>query len=213
VDADSSVDVGVYAIEGSGMAAFNPNYESEILQADQNEFAMIINPAQLTYLADPKTRIQGLADPLFTGQVTGLKNGDDLEDVSIGTLVFTTTATEASLGGQYPIIGGGLTVVGGNYLAAIPQDPSNAAAFTIIGIPFTTQQTYQEADRDEGSAIEAAEGSTSSRSNDLNIEGTSIVSDDMADGSNDEMAGQLCILGAPDVLASGACDTRKTTGN
>jgi hypothetical protein len=142
-----------------------------------------------------------------------LKNGDSIEDVTIGTLVFSTPATADSFGGLYPIYGGGLTVVSGNYLAAIPQDPSNATALTIIAIPLTTVQTLQEGEDDQDGVIETAEGSTSSRSNELNIVGVGPVSDDMADGTNDEMAGQLCVLGAPDVAASADCDARKSMGH
>jgi hypothetical protein len=211
--ANSGNDVGVYAIEGSGLAAFNPNYEVQILQRAENQFAQIINPAQLTYVADPKKRSAQLANPPFTGHVAGLKNNDQLDEVTIGELVFTTTAPADTLGGTYPIYGGGLTLVSGNYLATILQDPSNATAFIVIPIPATSPQAHQEVlDNDDGVG-ETVEDSVASRSNDLNILGTNIVSDDMADGANDEMAGQLCVLGAPEAAKSASCDLNKELGN
>ncbi len=213
VGANSSSDVGVYTIEGSGLGAFNPNYEAEILQAPGNDFAMVINPAQLYYLADPKSISAGLANPEFTGQLIGLKSDDIEEDATIGTLVFTTTAPGDSLGGIYAINGEGLTVFSGNYLATILQDPSNATAFTIIPIPSTSPQAQQETLEGEDGAVEEADGTTASRSNELNIVGTNIVSDDMGDGQNDELAGQLCILGAPEMDASADCNARKAMGN
>jgi hypothetical protein len=60
---------------------------------------------------------------------------------------------------------------------------------------------------------ETVEDSVASRSNDLNILGTNIVSDDMSDGTNDEMAGQLCVLGAPEAAKSKSCDLNKELGN
>ena len=63
--------------------------------------------------------------PLF-GSLTGLKNSETQAAVSTGTLVFSTTADIASIEGNYPINGGGLTVTSGNYEAAINQDAGNA---------------------------------------------------------------------------------------
>ena len=185
----------------------------EILQRPENEFAQIINPAQLTYVADPKKRSAQLPDPPFTGHVAGLKNNDSLDDATFGTLVFTTDAPADTLGGTYGIFGGGLTLVSGNYLATILQDPSNATAFTVIPIPSTSPQAHQEVLNSEDGVGETVEDSVSSRSNDLNILGTNIVSDDMADGMNDEMAGQLCVLGAPEMAKSANCDLNKDLGN
>jgi hypothetical protein len=211
--AGSGNDVGVYSVLGSGLAAFNPNYEVQILQRPENQFAQIINPAQLTYVADPKKRSAQLPDPPFTGHVAGLKNNDVLDDVTFGTLVFTTDAPADTLGGTYGIFGGGLTLVSGNYLATILQDPSNATAFTVIPIPSTSPQAHQEVLENEDGIGETVEDSVASRSNDLNILGTNIVSDDMSDGTNDEMAGQLCVLGAPEAAKSKSCDLNKELGN
>ena len=99
-------------------------------------------------------------------------------------------------GGNYAIDGGGLTVVSGNYLATILQDPSNATAFTVIPIPSTSPQAHQEVLDNRGRRrIETVEDRPPRVRTNLNIVGTSIVSDDMADGKNDEMAGQLCVSG------------------
>jgi len=125
--ATATSNVGSYAITGSGLTANNGNYV--FVQAAANATALTINPATLLYLADPKTRLYGDANPALTGTLTGFKNGDTIATATTGTLAFTTSATPASNVGSYAITGSGLTTTSANYVLA--QDPSNATALTI----------------------------------------------------------------------------------
>src|SRR3546814_882950 len=69
------------------------------------------------------------ANGLFTGVVTGFRNGEDLGSATDGTLTFTSIADQFSPVGNYAIDGGGLTAT--NYVFV--QDPGNATALTVIG--------------------------------------------------------------------------------
>ena len=129
--ATASSNVGTYGINGSGLTVTSVNYGTGVLQALGNATALTVVPATLTYTADPVSRAFGVANPTFTGSVTGLKNSDLLGSVTSGTLTFTSPATAASVAGQYPINGSGLTVTSPNYDLTILQDPSNATALTI----------------------------------------------------------------------------------
>src|SRR3546814_9884249 len=79
------------------------------------------------FIANPFTRISGDPNGVLGGTVIGFRNGEDLGSATDGTLTFTSTADEFSDGGNYAIIGGGLSA--GNYVCA--QDPGNATALTI----------------------------------------------------------------------------------
>ncbi len=87
----------------------------------------VINPATLTYVADPATRLIGAINPIFTGTVTGFLGSDNIVNATTGTLLFTSPALPASPPGQYPILGSGLTAQ--NYVFV--QAPGNAIALTI----------------------------------------------------------------------------------
>jgi hypothetical protein len=91
--------------------------------------ALTINPATLTYIADPQSRLYRDPNPALTGTITGFKNGETIVTATTGTMVFTTPATEFSPPGSYAINGSGLMALNGNY--AFAQDPSNATALTI----------------------------------------------------------------------------------
>ena len=107
-----------------------------------NQIVLSTNPItpivyNLTYVADPISRLYGTANPLFTGTVTGLKNDDTLGNVTTGTPTFGSTATASSNVGTYPINGSGLTVTGANYSTDVLQAFSNATALTIIPASLT----------------------------------------------------------------------------
>jgi hypothetical protein len=203
-ETDETTDVGLYRVEGQGLVVFNNNYESNIEQSASNEFAVTITPAQLFYLADPRSRIYGFPDAPFTGQVTGFALGDTIEDVTGGTLGFTTPAPINAVGGQYAINGGGLTITSINYIPTILQDPSNATALTIQNIPSQATQANGETMNEEDTA-EQEQNDMSTRSNDLGIVGVGIVSDDLSDGKNDQLADQLCVLGAAEAANAAGC--------
>jgi hypothetical protein len=102
-----------------------------------------INPATLTYVADPASRNAGDPNPPFTGSVTGFVAGETLGSATTGTLAFASPATVTSPEGQYPINGSGLAANNGNYLFV--QAPSNATALTVgaIGNLGAAQGAYQ----------------------------------------------------------------------
>lgn len=208
-DADETSDVGVYAIEGSGLAVVSENYEQTIEQAIENNAALTITPAQLTYLADPKFRLYGFPNPPLTGQVLGVTNGDDISEITTGTLGFSTTAGPFTLGGLYPITGGGLTVVSNNYIATILQDPSNATALVIQDIPANAGQALGEGGKGDEGAVDEEQNTMTSRENELGIVGVGPVSDDMADGKNDQQGDQLCVLGAREAANAPGCVARQ----
>src|SRR5262249_45394319 len=96
-----------------------------------------VDQAQLFYVADSKSRIYGDANPALTGTVTGLKNGQTLEDITDGDLSFDTNAFDGSNVGAYEIFGQGLTVVNSNYRAEVEQAASNETALTITPAQLT----------------------------------------------------------------------------
>ncbi|MBL8780807.1 MAG: hypothetical protein JNL06_07660, partial [Alphaproteobacteria bacterium] len=208
-NADETSNVGFYAIEGSGLVITSGNYESEILQSDSNQFAISITPAQLFYLANPSSRLAGYPDPLYTGQVLGLANGESLDEVTGGDLLFTTNATHDSLGGYYAINGSGLTVTSINYSATILQDPSNATALIIQDIPSQAVQANGESTTENDGAVNQEQNDMSSRPNELGIVGVDTVTDDLADGKNDQLADQLCVLGAAEAANAPGCVTQQ----
>ncbi|WP_196490591.1 MBG domain-containing protein, partial [Erythrobacter donghaensis] len=68
---------------------------------------LTITKALLTVTADNATREYGLANPTFTGSITGFRNGDT-ESVISG-LTYGSVATIASNVGTYAITGSGAT--------------------------------------------------------------------------------------------------------
>jgi hypothetical protein len=66
-----------------------------------------VNPAPLTVTATNASKVYGASLPTFTATATGLVNGDSLN--SLGTLQFSTNATQNSSVGTYSITPAGLT--------------------------------------------------------------------------------------------------------
>jgi 6-phosphogluconolactonase (cycloisomerase 2 family) len=58
---------------------------------------LTVNPAPLTVNVDSATRAYGDPNPIFTGTIVGIKNGDNI------TATYSTTATITSFVGTYPI--------------------------------------------------------------------------------------------------------------
>ena len=85
--------VGIYPVncDISGLSA--ANYTFTVLPG-----TLTVNPAPLTVTADDKTRVYGEPNPVFTGTITGLKNGDVL------TATYSTIASPAAFVGTYPIV-------------------------------------------------------------------------------------------------------------
>jgi filamentous hemagglutinin family protein len=91
---------GTYAITGSGATA--TNYDFSYVPG-----TLTITKALLTVTADNATREYGLADPAFTGTITGYRNGDDASVIS--GLVYASSAVLNSGIGSYAITGSGAT--------------------------------------------------------------------------------------------------------
>ncbi|MBA1376226.1 MBG-2 domain-containing protein, partial [Sphingomonas ursincola] len=92
--------VGSYAITASGGSA--TNYDFAYVPG-----TLTITKALLTVTADNATREYGLANPAFTGSITGFRNGDTASVVS--GLTYGSVATIASNAGTYAITGSGAT--------------------------------------------------------------------------------------------------------
>jgi uncharacterized repeat protein (TIGR03803 family) len=60
--------------------------------------SLVVLPVPLTVTASNASRLYGAANPMFTGTVTGLTNGDNI------TATYMTTATISSPVGTYPIV-------------------------------------------------------------------------------------------------------------
>ncbi|HUR46443.1 MAG TPA: MBG domain-containing protein, partial [Candidatus Saccharimonadales bacterium] len=98
--------VGNYSISASG--ATDLNYSISFANG-----TLSVTPAALTIRADDKTRTAGQPNPVFTATYTGFVNGDTANVLSPGP-TFTTSATQASPAGNYPIVASGAAAV--NYL-------------------------------------------------------------------------------------------------
>ncbi|MDQ3059956.1 MAG: filamentous hemagglutinin N-terminal domain-containing protein [Pseudomonadota bacterium] len=94
---------------------------------DATPGTLTVNPATLTYVATPATRLQGTANPPLGGSVSGLVAGDTLATATTGALNFSTPADIVSPPGRYAINGSGLSAT--NYL--FQQAPGNATALTV----------------------------------------------------------------------------------
>jgi hypothetical protein len=88
-----------------GGGAFNQaNYNAFVY--DNNKGDITVTPATLTVTADNQSRFQGAANPTLTATYTGFVNGEGVG--VIGTLAnVTTTATQTSPVGTYPITASG----------------------------------------------------------------------------------------------------------
>ncbi len=129
--ATAASNVGNYAVTPTAgtLAAANYVFPNTI------DAVLTVTPATLTITANAATRQYGLANPTFTGVVTGFVNADSLANATTGALTFTTTATPASDVGSYAIAASGLTASHGNYLFV--EAPANGTAFTVTPAALT----------------------------------------------------------------------------
>jgi len=84
------VATGACTIRSSQLGNTNYNAAPNV---DQN---FTVNAATLTYVADAKSRAYGVANPTFTGTVTGFVNGETQASATTGALTFASPATTAS---------------------------------------------------------------------------------------------------------------------
>jgi hypothetical protein len=93
--ANSSSSVGSYDIIAT---VSDPNNVLSKYNVTINIGTLSVDPAPLSVVANDVTRASGLANPTFSGTVTGVKN---LENI---TATFNSTATSTSPAGTYAIV-------------------------------------------------------------------------------------------------------------
>jgi hypothetical protein len=114
-------------------AAFTPNDSADYYSVT-DFVSLVVAPAPLSVTASNATRPYGITNPVFTGVITGLRNGDNI------TASYGCGATSASPAGTYPIIpsladpGGRLpdyqvSIVDGTLTILAPVLPVLQAAF------------------------------------------------------------------------------------
>jgi 6-phosphogluconolactonase (cycloisomerase 2 family) len=92
-----------------------------------------ITPAPLTITADNQTRAFGAPDPVFTGTITGILNGDAI------TASYSTTATASSPVGTYPIVPSavGAAAVLANYSITLVNGTLTVTPVVATNVPLT----------------------------------------------------------------------------
>lgn len=88
--AQGAMATGTYSIIPSGLSA--ANYSLTFANG-----SLVVTPATLSVVADNATRAFGQANPLFTGELSGVQSGDDI------TATYSSPATPASPVGAYAI--------------------------------------------------------------------------------------------------------------
>jgi hypothetical protein len=86
-------DAGTHALALEFLPEDSANYN-----AVRTNKSLVVSRAELTIAADDKTRLVGAANPVFTGSMTGLHNGDAI------AVTYRTDATVASPAGTYAIV-------------------------------------------------------------------------------------------------------------
>ncbi|MBL8206889.1 MAG: Ig-like domain repeat protein, partial [Blastocatellia bacterium] len=107
------------ASTSSGVGEFPISVGRGTLTAVNYDFAFVsgkltIGKARLSVTADNKSRSYGAANPELTATITGFVNGESIALVS-GTALLTTTATQTSGAGSYPITAAVGTLTATNY--------------------------------------------------------------------------------------------------
>jgi hexosaminidase len=137
--AGTVLDVGAYTLT----AVFTPN-DTTNYQSATNTVSLTVTNAPLTVTATSATRPAGTTNPVFTGIITGLQNGDNI------TATYGTSATSVSPPGTYPIVptlvdpGNRLTnysvsLVNGSLVITPAQSPITVGTPNIIPLPVTLQ--------------------------------------------------------------------------
>jgi len=122
--AGSGTNVGTYSVMPSGLYSDQLGYLITFAGG-----TLTINPAMLTYTANPASMTVGGAVASVGGTVAGFVNGQTLASATSGTLTWSTSAGNSSSTGSYAIDGAGLTANNGNYVFV--QAPGNATALTL----------------------------------------------------------------------------------
>ncbi len=133
------LDTGTYTLS----AVFTPT-DTNDFQPATNNVSLVVSPAALTVTAANATRQAGTANPVFTGTITGLQNGDNI------TAAYSSSATSASPAGTYPIMPSlvdpnnletnySVNLVNGTLVITPPPPPITVGAPNIIPLPVTLQ--------------------------------------------------------------------------
>jgi hexosaminidase len=131
--------VGTYPLA----VVFTPN-DTLDYQTVTDSVSLTVSPASLTVAAANVTRQAGIANPVFTGTITGLQNSDNI------TATYSTVATSASPPGAYPIVPAlvdpndletnySVSLVNGTLAITPPAPPITAAIPNLIPLPVTLQ--------------------------------------------------------------------------
>ncbi|MBS0553875.1 MAG: hypothetical protein JSS47_15325 [Proteobacteria bacterium] len=124
-------DVGPYPIDNASGSLISPvGYLLNVTAG-----SLRVDPAVLTYVADPAARLVAQPNPPLTGSVTGFRLGQTIATATAGGLVFSTEANLSTPPGRYAIDGSGLTAR--NYV--FQQAPGNATALTITAVNLDDQ--------------------------------------------------------------------------
>ena len=94
-----SPDLGVVLASGTNVlsVSFVPNDTTNYVGAATTT-ALVVIPANLSVVANNSSREYGLTNPLFSGVLTGLQNGDNI------SVTYASVATSSSTIGSYPIV-------------------------------------------------------------------------------------------------------------
>jgi filamentous hemagglutinin family protein len=130
-----TVDVTL-SLADAGNGGLASNYR---LAASQVLSSAHIDPATLTFVANPATLVAGAPLSTLSGSVTGFVAGDTLTSATSGRLEFTTPANARSLPGRYAINGSGLAST--NYV--FEQDPGNALALTLMPLSLPEERVVR----------------------------------------------------------------------
>ena len=155
----STITVGThtnaFTVNFAGDGTYNPS---------SAQGTLIVTKAQLTVTANDQSRLYGDPNPQFTYTITGFVNGDTIAVVS-GAADCTTTATQTSPVGTYPITCTQNTLTATNYVFVFVP-----GTLTINPAPLTV--TADNASRAYGAANPAFTGTITGLKNGDNITAT-----------------------------------------
>ncbi len=127
----SSYNAGVYPTGAAASFAGDPSFG-----ASSGHNSLTVNKAKLIVSADSKSRLYGEPNPTLTASYTGFVNGETLATSGVtGTPTLTTTATQSSPVGKYPIsITQGTLAGGNNYAITLVDGTLTVYLSGIIGL-------------------------------------------------------------------------------
>jgi hexosaminidase len=131
--------IGAYTLS----VIFTPNDTTDYATTS-NSVNLVVAPAPLTVTPASVSRQEGITNPVFTGTIIGVTNGDNI------TAAYSTTANSASPVGAYPIVPAlvdpnnrktnyAVNLVDGTLTVTQPPPPITNGAPNIIPLPVTLQ--------------------------------------------------------------------------